>query len=199
MPRLRFSLVLAFFLAVFLVRATVAQEFARTAPVSLADMTSRAATIVHGRIVEAHLAREASLQNAPVAVVTMRPLEWIKGQPAPLFTFKQFMWDVRALYGVLPYRKGEELVLFMTAVSRYGLSSPVGLEQSRFEVIRRGAKVMVSNGARNAGLMMGVREDAQQRGLKLSPRSASLITRPTAGPIALDDFKQLARELTRSR
>ena len=176
-----------------------AQELARTAPMTLADMSSRAATIVHGRVVGAYLEPYAALNGAPTMVVTLRAIDYLKGRAAPTFTFRQFVWDVRARYGSLPYKKGAEVVLFMRAPSRYGLSSPVGLEQSRFEVVRSGASAHVINGRGNAGLLEGVRQQAQQRGMSLSAHSSRMLGSARGGPLSLDDFKQLTRELGRSR
>jgi hypothetical protein len=190
-----------FLLVVFLasMQAALAQESARTVPLNLADMTRRAATIVHGHVVEAHLESDRALRGATTMVVTLRADEWLKGQAAPTFTFRQFVGDIRARYGSLPYRKGSEVVLFMTAPSRYGLSSPVGLEQSRFEVVRRGGQAFVVNGHGNAGLLRGMQADAQQRKMRLSARTSGLLARAPRGPLALDDFKTLTREFAGSR
>ena len=176
-----------------------AQESARTAPMTLANMSSRAATIVHGHVISAYLEPYAALDGATTMVVTLRAVDYLKGQAAPTFTFRQFVWDVRARYGSLPYKKGAEVVLFMRAPSRYGLSSPVALEQSRFDVIRSGASVKAVNGRGNAGLLEGVREQAQQRGMNLSVHSSKVLSGARGGPLRLDDFKQLTRELGRNR
>jgi hypothetical protein len=185
--------------SVTLTSFSFAQETARTVPLNLAEMTRRAATIVHGHVVEAHLESHRALEGATTMVVTLRADDWLKGQPAPIFTFRQFVWDVRTRYGSLTYSKGDEVLLFMTAPSRYGLSSPVGLEQSRFEVVRRGGQAAVVNGRGNAGLLHGMQADAQKHNLRLSARSSTLLAQRAGGPLALDDLKRLTREFAGSR
>ena len=51
----------------------------------------------------------------------------------------------------------------------------------------------------NAGLLEGVREQAQQRGMNLSVHSSKVLSGARGGPLGLDDFKQLTRELGRNR
>jgi len=65
--------------------------------------------------------------------------------------------------------------------------------------VRSGASAHVINGRGNAGLLEGVRQQAQQRGMSLSAHSSRMLGSARGGPLSLDDFKQLTRELGRSR
>src|ERR671926_419696 len=103
LPRCSWRLAL---LLLCLCPVAAAQESARTAPMTLAEMSTRAATIVHGRVISAHLEPYGALRGIPTMVVTLKATDYLKGQAAPTFTFRQFVWDLRARYGSLPYKKG---------------------------------------------------------------------------------------------
>jgi hypothetical protein len=74
---------------------------------------------------------------------------------------------------------GQEYVLFMTANSRVGLSTTVGLGQGCFGIQHQGKEQVAVNGFANAGLFHGM-------------RSAGLARGPARGPIPYAEF---AREI----
>jgi len=127
-------------------------------------------------------------------VVSLSVSETVKGSPRKSIVFRQYIWDVRDQFDAAQYQKGEELLLFLGPVSENGLTSPVGLEQGRFRVLRdeKGGAVAV-NGRGNFGLFDSVERRAQVRGLQFSPRVAALVRRPRAGPLPLADLEEAVR------
>ena len=85
-------------------------------------------------------------------------------------------------------------------VSQYGLSSPAGLEQGRFRIVRDSAgQVTAVNGRGNAGLFQHTAERAQARGITLSQRQATLVRQQQPGPLALSDLKDAIRTFARAQ
>ena len=72
----------------------------------------------------------------------------------------------------------------MNGPSRYGLTSPAGMEQGKFRVLRdaSGREVAV-NGRGNVFLMRGVAAELAKSGATLSPGASSLVTKHQKGPI----------------
>jgi hypothetical protein len=91
---------------------------------------------------------------------------------------------------------GQRLFLFLPAPSRYGLSSPIGIEQGRFRIAREpSGSEMVANELGNAGLFNNVEQDASKAGTQLSTQQLRIAT-VQRGPVALDDFVSLVKRLT---
>ena len=126
-----------------------AQRGAMTVPRNLDELTDRAQDIVRGTVVSAHVEKHPELTNLHTVVVTLRVRETLKGAARDTYTFRQYIWDLRDRYDAAGYRKGQELLLLMNAPSRYGLTSPVGIEQGRFRIQRdRSGRAVALNGAR---------------------------------------------------
>jgi hypothetical protein len=174
----------------------LAQRGGITAPRNLEQMTASAADIVRGTVLSARVEKHPELTHLDTLVVTLKVHDTLKGSANGTFAFRQYIWDVRDREDAAGYLKGREFLLLLNAPSRYGLTSPVGMEQGRFRVLRdaSGRQVAV-NGRGNALLMRGVAGGLAQKGLVLSPASASLATRHQQGPIAVDELEQLIREL----
>jgi hypothetical protein len=125
--------------------------------------------------------------------------ETLKGQARSVFTFRQYIWDIRDRKHASGYQKGEDLLLMMIAPSQYGLSSPAGLEQGRFLISRdkNGQEVAV-NGRGNMKLFDGVSAQVAVKGIALSPRTSSLVQKHVSGPVELRDLTALIRELAQA-
>ena len=188
---------LCFVLTVCLAVSGWAQHGAVTAPQNLSALVSNAGTIVHGHVFFARVEPHPQFQHLPTVVVTMKVDEVMKGQAQKTFTFRQFLWDIRDRLNAGGYRKGEELVLMLTTPSEYGLSAPVGMEQGRFRISQLSGRLVAENGRGNIGLLAGVQRDAAMRGVSLSERSVRALTLQ-AGPLPLNDMKQLVADLARS-
>lgn len=109
-----------------------------------------------------------------------------KGQAQATYTFRQFLWDVRDTADTAGYRKSGELLLFLNPVSPYGLTSPVGLDQGRFRILRDSkGKAVAINGRANLGLFNRVLGKASSRGLSFSRQAQAMMAKP-AGQVPLD-------------
>jgi hypothetical protein len=171
-----------------------AQRGALTVARSLDQLTGEADVIVHGYVTSAKVEPHPQLTNLTTVVISMEVEETLKGTPRKSLVFRQYIWDIRDKLDGARYKKGEELLLMLGPVSKYGLTSPVGLEQGRFRVIRdsSGQRTAV-NGRGNAGLFRASETRAQAKGIKLSARQIQLMRQEQPGPLALDDLKGAIR------
>ena len=180
--------------ALFLVAPAFAQRGAMTVPRSLEQMTSRAANILRGTVVSARVEKHPELTNLDTVVVTLRVRESLKGDAGDTFTFRQYIWDIRDRWDAAGYRKGQDLLLVLNASTRYGLTSPVGIEQGRFRIERdSGGGFVALNGTGNLHLFDGVATAAARDGVALTTQQAGLVARHQGGPVALADLTALIR------
>ena len=191
------SLLLLCFL-LFLTSSAPAQRGALTAPRNIAQLSAQAATIIRGRLISAIVQPDPHLKNLTTLVVSLRVEEVLKGNAGDVFTFRQFVWDIRDGYDAAGYRKGQELLLLMNSPSRYGLSSPAGMDQGRFRIVRTAAGMDAMNERGNAGLFHGVSELATRKKVQLSPRALTLARTHHGGPVPLDQLEEVIRQFARS-
>jgi hypothetical protein len=184
-------LVLAILLS--LTAFVAAQEEALRIHRDIADLTDEASVIVHGTIVSSKIEPHPQFNNLNTVVVTMSVASSLKGSAPKTLTFRQYVWDIRSLSSNGGYHKGEELLLFLRPESQYGLTSPAGLQQGRFEITRDAkGNPLAMNGEHNAGLFTGVSAKAQQRRAAL-PASAQKLAAQRPGPVQLADLEQVVR------
>jgi hypothetical protein len=177
-----------------------AQQDAITLPRALDQLTEEAAVIVHAFVVSTKIEPHPKLNNLTTMVVSLRVVDTYKGTPQRTLMFRQYIWDLRAQLGAAEYRKGQELILLLGPVSEYGLTSPVGLEQGRFKILRdRKGKAFAANGRGNYGLFNSVERRAVMKGEQLSPRTLALTKQSTVGPIPLADLEDAIRTFARAR
>lgn len=171
-----------------------AQRGALTLPRSVGELTQRADTIFTGHVISATVEPHPSYRGLMTVVVTLHVDSPLKGHLGRTYTFRQYIWDVRDRYDAAGYRKGQELLLLMNAVNENGLTSPVGLNQGRFRILRdsKGNAVAV-NGAGNTALFRATSEDAQKRGLALSDQAMRTISRARSGPVSLPVLQEIIK------
>ena len=178
--------------------AATAQRGTFTAHRNLAQLTDGAANIVEGTVISATVEPHPSLTNLQTVVVTMRVAATLKGTAAGTFEFRQLIWDVRDRTDLAGYRRGEHLLLFMNRPSAYGLSSPVGMEQGRFRIVRDATGGMSAiNGQANAGLLTGVAPRLAAAAMP-APLNA-LLQSHRQGPVRFPDLVELVRQLERAK
>jgi hypothetical protein len=172
-----------------------AQRGALTIPRNLEQLTDRASDIVRGTVVSARVEKHPELANLDTVVVKLRLTDTLKGSAQETFTFRQFIWDLRDRQDAAGYRKGQDLLLLMIAPSRYGLSSPAGLEQGRFRIERdRRGRTMAVNGAGNFKLFEGL-DASTKTAASLSSRQASLIAKHRKGPVEAAELTAMIRAI----
>lgn len=174
-----------------------AQHGALSAPADLQRLVQTAATIVRGHVVSAVVEPHPQFANLQTVVVTLSVSKVLKGDAGATFTFRQFVWEPQDVETAAGYRKSPELLLFLNPNSQYGLTSPVGLEQGRFHIVRDAkGNAFASNGRRNAGLFDQLDTKAAEQGIALSPQARALAAKPSGGvPLAAleDAVSALAR------
>jgi hypothetical protein len=183
-------------LCVFLISATAfAQRSALTASSNIAHLSQQAVTIVHGHIVAVRVEPHPQLQNLTTVVVTLRVLENFKGTAPQIFSFRQFVWDIRDKQDAAGYRKGQEVLLLLNANSSYGLTSPAGMEQGRFEIFRDAKGVaMATNGLGNVGLFANMSGQLKQPGVRLSQATSNLVAQHRSGAVPLSQLEEVIRQ-----
>ncbi len=184
--------------ACLLTAPAFAQRGAMTVPRNLDQLTDRATDIVRGTVIEARVEKHAELTALDTVVVTLRLEETLKGSAQGDFTFRQYIWDARDRQDAAGYRKGQDFLLLMIAPSPYGLSSPAGMDQGRFRIVRDATgREMAVNGAGNARLFAGL-GDVAKRGVALTARQAGLIAKHRSGPVAFDELSAMIRAFAES-
>lgn|SRR5688572_3546289 len=192
-PRRRIHRCILIAVACFATSPALAQRGAMTVPQNLDELTDRARDIVRGTVVSARVEKHPELTNLHTIVVTLSVGETLKGAARDTYTFRQYIWDIRDRYDTAGYRKGQELLLLMNGPSRYGLASPVGIEQGRFRIQRdRAGRAVALNGAGNVRLFDRL-QDAPGKPAALTPKQSSLLARHRGGPIALDELADMIR------
>lgn len=178
--------------------ALMEAQHAIIAPRNLQQLSREAETIVHGRILSVMVEPHPEFKSLQTVLVRMAVMETLKGNPAPVFTFRQFIWGMRNKADAAGYREGQEVLLLMIHPSQYGLSSPAGMEQGRFLIRNASGNRVASNGRGNAELFRGMQlqnSQASQASAQLSPGLAQLVQEHRSGPLALDDLTQIIRTL----
>ncbi len=181
-------------LSVLFASPLAAQFIAR--PVNLAYLAQRADVIVQGRVRSVSEEPLPGYPNIPTIKVTLDIDQMVRGPAGKTYTFREMFLGLRSREGKRSYAVGQQLFLFLPSPSKHGLSSPIGIEQGRFNVsteYKGGAKVM--NGRGNAGLFTNVAKSASQAG---APLTASQLRTAAVerGPVLLDEFVSLVKSLT---
>lgn len=174
----------------------LAQRGALTIPRNIGQLADRSAVIVRGTVTSATVEKHPQLSGLDTVVVTLSVKETLKGQAKTTITFRQYIWDIRDRFDAAGYLKGQDLLLLMIAPSEYGLSSPAGMDQGRFRILRdRTGREFAVNGSANIRLFDGISVQAAKEGITLSPKSASLVAKYLGGPVELSALTSLIREL----
>jgi hypothetical protein len=176
-----------------------AQLSARTMARGLDQLVNESQLIVRGRIISASLEPHPQLRNLMTVVVTMSLSNTYKGPAHTSLVFRQYIGNVAGQGVPSEYRKGLELLLLLRPASEYGLTSPAGLEQGRFEVRTEHGRAVALNGRGNVGLFDQVAERAKLAGAQISPRSAKVLSQRRLGPMPVGDLEDLIRSLARTR
>jgi hypothetical protein len=175
-----------------------AQRGALVLPRNLLQLVQQAETIVVGQVVSARAEKHPELKNLNTVVVTLRVRETWKGAEQPTLTFRQYVWDIRDWEDRLDYRKGQEVLLLLNGTSRIGLTSPAGLYQGRFRILRdsRGRRYGV-NGLANRALFKEMPRQLRWEGIDLGAPSQRLVETHQQGPISYEALRTLIREMVR--
>jgi hypothetical protein len=188
MPAAAVSLVLSSFLAI------PAQVLVR--PVNLAYLVQRADVIVQGRVTDVVEENLPGYPNIPTVKVTLDVEKMMRGPAGRTYTFREILLGLRSAGDKRGYTTGQQLLLFLPAPSKYGLSSPIGIEQGRFHISRdpNGGSIVV-NESGNLGLFRNVAEAAGQSGYRLSASQLEVVS-GEGGPVNLDKFVSLVKSLS---
>ena len=196
---------LALTVGLILAAAAGAARASQVAVVNLATMTRQADRVFRGVCVSARSGLDA--RGLPVSEYLFRNFETLAGTAPTTVTVRQYglLREDRTTLcpGYLPriegmpeYRVGSEYLLFLNPTSALGLTSPIGLEQGRFHVLRdRQGRMLAVNGAGNANLFV---DDPQGPGRPAGLRALSP-PGPVVSPIAYEDLARLTRDLRDGR
>lgn len=171
------------------------QSAASTAQADLDQLVQGAHDIVRGQVVSVTLEPHPQFPNLQTAVITLAVTKVIKGSAGSTLTFRQLHWDASDDTAFASSKRAGEVLLFLNPVSQYGLTSPVGLEQGRFRVLRdaKGNRY-VMNGRGNVGLFHQVPSKAGARGIVFSKQAREMLSNPR-GQAPLETFEETVRAL----
>jgi hypothetical protein len=180
--------------SLLLASSASAQSNAITLPRNLAELVSESHVVVQGWVTGVTLEPHDQLKNLMTVVVTLQVEETLKGENLKTLTFRQAVIDKRDQQQYLGYRTGQHLLLVLMKPSKYGLTSPAGMEQGRFRIEPAGAgKLSATNGFSNAGLFHELDTQLHARGIRVVPEVRDMIAKPGANPVPLDHLKSLIR------
>jgi hypothetical protein len=167
-----------------------------TLPVNLTYLAQRADIIVQGRIADVRYENHPDFDKIPTVKVTLEVQEMLRGPSLQTCTFREVLIGLKARKGQKAYKVGQRLMLFLPSPSKYGLSSPVGIEQGRFHITRTAeGEDTIANEIGNAGLFKDVENTVFMSGIRLSTKHRRLIEIQN-GPVPLEEFTELVKSLT---
>jgi hypothetical protein len=171
-----------------------AQSSAITQPRNVVELSTLADRIVQGKVSAVSVERHPDYRNLMTLLITVSVEDVLKGAPAKTVTFRQFLWDPRDVADAGGYRAGEGVLLFLNRPTSLGLTSPVGLGQGRFHIVRgQTAELKVVNDNGNSNLFRDVNESRALKSARLSTQSRTLVQNHTSGPITLTALKEVVR------
>ncbi len=197
---LRFSLkFFLYFIGVsFIFPALPLRAQVLTLPVSLTYLSRRADIIVQGSVMDVRYENHPEFANIPTIRVTLSVEDMLRGPSGRnTYTFREALIGVKAGSTKQGYKVGQRLMLFLPSPSKYGFSSPVGIEQGRFHITRLPAtgEETIVNEIGNAGLFKDVENTAFLAGIRLSEKQTRLAA-TRQGPVSLIEFSALVKTLT---
>ncbi len=171
---------------------------------NLEQLTVLADKIFIGRCEEVRSGRDQN--GRAVDTVTFKVSETLKGEPSERVTFRQIVLvstdrsgklSGTTMFSDLPrYEPEEEVVLFLSAPSEWGLTAPIGLLQGKFVVQKDGqGKKFVTNGVKNRGLLLGLTRSPRLKAQSLTRREKGLLQK-SGEKLPLDDFVSLVKKLS---
>jgi len=173
-----------------------AQSRAITLPRNLGELVTESQMVVQGRVTSVTLEPHEQLKNLMTVVVTLQVEETLKGENLKTLTFRQAVIDKRDQQQYLGYRTGQHVLLVLIKPSKFGLTSPAGMEQGRFLIEPQGAgKLSATNGFGNAGLFRGLNSQLQAKSIPVAPEVREMITKRGTGPVSLEHLKRLIRTI----
>lgn len=172
---------------------------ANSRSVNLAEMTSHAGRVVHGRVVEVREGVHPQHQHLAVTWVKVQVVEMLKGGTAREVTFMQYGNSTNQYVSHQPkYSVGEEVVLFLYPESKLGFTSPVGQGQGKFVVradTRSGQRVLLNEHLNHALFArLDTTKMKTKLGLSAAEREAVAQPRGRTG-MEVNTFRSLVRKL----
>ncbi len=174
--------------------------WANARDVNLAEMTSHAGRIIHGRVVDVRASVHPQQPRMAVTLIKLQVIEMLKGGAAHEVTFMQYGTSTQQYVAHLPkYSVGEEVVLFLYPESKLGLTSPVGQGQGKFVVrndSRSGQRVL-QNEQLNAALFARLDAAKVNSKMALSKAEREAVAQPerqAGAGLAVPTFCSLVRK-----
>lgn len=167
-------------------------------PLSLQQITTNAKTVFYGKCLKVQPIESAS-PGIPAVEYTFVVKQAIKGvSEGQTFVFRQVRSGgngVAGIPGVPEYQPGQEYILFLHGKSARGLTSPVGLQQGTFKMVKTGdGKTGLMNLLNNRNLTYGL-SDTAAADSGLSAQEYEMLKRQ--GAIPLDHFTAIVNKMMR--
>jgi hypothetical protein len=134
----------------------LAQRGTLAKPRTLDDLAHEADRIVQARVVSARVEPHPQYRHLATVLVTIAVDDTIKGSPAKQITYRQFIWDKSDKASLAGYRKGQQLLLFLSKETAEGFTGTAGLNQGRMAIRSANGRSFVHAATPNQKLLAGV-------------------------------------------
>ena len=185
--------------AIFLLNASHSSVYAQieSRRVNLTYLSQRADVIEQGKITKVEHEPMPGAPNIPTVKVTISVQDMVRGPAASTtYTLREVDLNSRQKNLKRTYAAGANMFLFLTAPSKFGNSAPVAIEQGRFHIQRHpSGTYMIANECGNVGLFKDIESSAKKAGKSLT-RAQSQLAATKQGPVELDGFVSLVKNLT---
>ncbi len=167
-------------------------------PLNLQQITSGAKTVFYGTCLKAEPVEDSG-RGLPVVEYTFQVKQAVKGvSEGETFVFRQVRSGddgLGGIQGIPSYRPGEQYMLFLHGKSARGQTSPVGLQQGSFKVVKTpGGRLGLMNLLNNRNLTYGL-SDAAATDSGLTAQEYQMLKRQ--GAIPLDSFTTIVNRMMR--
>lgn len=174
-------------------------------PLQISRIVAAADCIFHGRVISNEVKQDPA--TGKIATFTeFEVIELIKGATGKTHTIKQIGGRLPGskvhlvVHGVPQFHAGQAYVVFLPEASSFGFSSPIGLSQGAFDVLKLDGETVVSNGRRLTALTRGsAQETLSSTPAAATAEPASLMKTVPGQPTRayLTEFLRAIRDMTK--
>lgn len=164
-------------------------------PMYLDEIVNYSAIAFQGKVLENHSEREFKTGSI-VTYTTFEVQDVLKGEVGAVHTIKQIggslPGEIHQALLVPTFKVGQGYIVFLAGISDAGFSSPIGLDQGKFDIVKDSKGINVSNGRDFKEMTLGIVNITK-------PSSVQSKIWQTPGPVKwldINELKELVREQT---
>lgn len=170
-------------------------------PLDLNKIHSEASYVFHGQCI-ANDVVEDTQTGMIVTITTFSVIETLKGNVGQTYTIKQVggnlpnSSDLMMIPGVPKFEIGKNYVVFLPQSSRLGFSSPIGLDQGKFDILfdKQGNRV-VGNGRDIEQLLENIPQQNIPSQVTVLNKNSVVNKNAKRTELPLNDFLSIVRQI----